>query len=621
MQFLHFARSLIAAWLLGAGLSLAVAGCNGGSPRINYPSIPAIPATTSPSGVPFNAAGPQSLAVVSGWTSTLTIPSGSVPATAPNDVGYLGATVSLSLRAGLSPLSLHRLRTQGGKIVPMQAPPGAPVVVADFHFTDATSLNETLANIPAVTIAPPSGTNLPVCASAPCIYQAALIGTGVAQWEVVGQATVTSNQLTFVPPGNFGALALNPGDAYDLVLYSTSATLTVGGTGVSNGAITFASPSSPAQTVTVSGGVPPYTVTGTTPSGIVTVGAVATNSFTVAPVSTNAAGGTASITFADADGGMGTLTATVTGGTTSARYAIGSLYVANDGNSGAGNTISVYAPGATGNATPIGSFSAAGATPFFDPDGVTVDSSGDIYVVGYRDNAIYEFAPGASGSVAPIAIISGSNTGMMGPTRIALDSGLVYVVTDSANGEEVLAFPAGTNGNVAPTLVIGGSHTPFANLNGVAFDSSHNLYVSDVGATLGGLVFPPAIYVYTAGSFGAGQNNVAPSGTISGSNTGLAPAGIRITGSTIYVANPSTSSILTFPVSARGNVAPSVVLGGGAVVGPEDVTFNSSGNVYVSDYRTNTIWIYPPGAASSSAPTASLSGPATGLNTPIGISF
>jgi hypothetical protein len=363
-------------------------------------------------------------------------------------------------------------------------------------------------------------------------------------------------------------------------------------------------------------------VTGTTPSGIVTVAAGSgANSFTVTPVSANAAGGTAAITFADADGGMGMLSAIVTGGKTSARYAIGSLYVANDSNSGAGNTITVYAPGATGNAAPIGSFSAAGATPFFDPDGVAVDSSGDIYVVGYRDNAIYEFAPGASGSVAPIAIISGSNTGMMGPTRIALDSGLVYVVSDSASGEEVLAFPAGTNGNVAPTLIIGGSHTPFANLNGIGFDASHDLYISDVGATVGGLVFPPAIYVYTAGTFVAGQNNVAPSGTISGSNTGLAPAGIRINGSTIYVANPSTSSILTFPISARGNVAPTVVLGGGSVVGPEDIAFDSSGDVYVSDYKTNTIWIYPPGAASYSAPTTSLNGAATGLNTPIGISF
>ncbi len=81
------------------------------------------------------------------------------------------------------------------------------------------------------------------------------------------------------------------------------------------------------------------------------------------------------------------------------------LYVANRG----GNSITAYAPGATGNVTPT--LTIAGSnTRLNQPSGVAVDAGGRLYVSTHTDSVVI-YAAGATGNATPTATITGSNTG------------------------------------------------------------------------------------------------------------------------------------------------------------------------------------------------------------------
>ncbi len=73
-----------------------------------------------------------------------------------------------------------------------------------------------------------------------------------------------------------------------------------------------------------------------------------------------------------------------------------------------GNTITEYAPGATGNAAPDRHHL---RDSLDSPTGLAIDRSGDVFVGNVGNNTITEYAPGASGNVAPIATIVNGVTG------------------------------------------------------------------------------------------------------------------------------------------------------------------------------------------------------------------
>ena len=89
-----------------------------------------------------------------------------------------------------------------------------------------------------------------------------------------------------------------------------------------------------------------------------------------------------------------------------------------------------------------------------------------MYVANYNGagNDVTVYAAGASGNVAPIATIGGSNTGIGPAQAIAVDkSGNLYVSGSAFDGyrtrSALLMFSAGANGNVPPDAVIVGSDT------------------------------------------------------------------------------------------------------------------------------------------------------------------
>src|SRR5438874_789936 len=78
-----------------------------------------------------------------------------------------------------------------------------------------------------------------------------------------------------------------------------------------------------------------------------------------------------------------------------------------------------------------------------------------LYVVNEGSNSITVYAAGASGNATPTATIAGGNTGLSFPTGIALDgAGNIYVA--SASFHSIVVYAAGANGTATPTATIAG---------------------------------------------------------------------------------------------------------------------------------------------------------------------
>jgi DNA-binding beta-propeller fold protein YncE len=194
----------------------------------------------------------------------------------------------------------------------------------------------------------------------------------------------------------------------------------------------------------------------------------------------------------------------------------GKIYV-TDYSAGITDSVFVYSAGSNGNVAPIASISGSN-TGLHKPQGIAVDSNGKIYVADVfvvknsASGSVFVYPAGSNGDVFPSAAISGSNTGLFQPRGIALDpSGNIYAV----DTRSVVVYPAGSNGNAAPSAVISTVMTTgLLGPAGIAVDSSGKIYVTDDGSFA---AYANGVSVYPAGSNG----NAAPIATISGSNTGL----------------------------------------------------------------------------------------------------
>lgn len=296
------------------------------------------------------------------------------------------------------------------------------------------------------------------------------------------------------------------------------------------------------------------------------------------------------------------------------------LYVAN----ATGNSVTVYASGAGGNAKPIQDISGS-KTKLLTPYGVAVDESGNIYVTNDGVDQIEVYAPGATGNVVPIRGIVGQPYRY--PKGIAIDpvNGDIYVAKQSTNS--IIIYAPSASGADAPTAKIQGSNTGLNSPTGVALDTSGNIYVTNKGdsASEGN----DSVTVYAAGSTG----NVAPMRTIAGTRTGLdIPVQLAVDASAkIYVANitypnSGNGSLTVYAAGAKGNVAPTETIEGAKTELnlPAGIALNSSGNIYAAnldrtDYTGSSITVYAAGSNGNVAPINTISGTNTGLNGPRGI--
>ncbi|HEY1866713.1 MAG TPA: hypothetical protein VGG70_00360 [Candidatus Cybelea sp.] len=195
----------------------------------------------------------------------------------------------------------------------------------------------------------------------------------------------------------------------------------------------------------------------------------------------------------------------------------GNLYVANF----QGCDITVYA---AKTYQLIRTITSSGSIGLCYVDGVALDGAGNTYVVdtSYTDDDVSSapagfilvFGPGANGRVLPIQVIGGPRTRLTDPNGIAVNSRGEIYVTNFANKfpyPEILVFAPGANGNVKPVRTIRGSMT--------------QLWGTGIGLNRHGTVFianDPFSAPYSVTAYRShARGDAPPIREISGNNTGL----------------------------------------------------------------------------------------------------
>ncbi|MGZ5568571.1 MAG: immunoglobulin domain-containing protein, partial [Limisphaerales bacterium] len=284
----------------------------------------------------------------------------------------------------------------------------------------------------------------------------------------------------------------------------------------------------------------------------------------------------------------------------------GNVYVADTGNQlirliSAGAVVSTFAGVSGSNGSNDG---ATGSATFWDPLGIAVDSGNNVYVADSFNNTIRKIASstvstpvGSAGNVGS-ADGSASTARFWQPQGLAVDiSGNVYV-SDGGNGT-IRKITGTTVSTLAGSPTIGsadGNSTTarFFFPSGACIDSSGNVYVAD---TLNHTIRS----VTSAGAASTLAGSAGVSGTANGSGTSArfnSPQGIARDGSGIlYIADTGNHTIRTI---SSGTVA--LLAGTAGTTGiadgtgsaaqfnyPHDVAVDSSGNVYVADTWNHTI--------------------------------
>jgi hypothetical protein len=310
-------------------------------------------------------------------------------------------------------------------------------------------------------------------------------------------------------------------------------------------------------------------------------------------------------------------------GPSAPRGTTGPLYVANQTD----RSITIYSPGATGNATPLRTITGSNTGLSF-PASIARDTAGRLYVLnlglsGTSPETLTVYTDSATGNAAPIRTIPGIDAGRHNIEGLAVaGAGQLYIATSVAGGgipaDTIKVFAANANGNPVPLYTIAGSNTGLSLPWGIALDAGGRLYVANDGSS--------TVTIYAPGASG----NIAPIGTIAGSSTGLSsPTAIALDGfGQLYVLNVTIISnrahyhVTVYSAMATGDAAPITTLTGGNLdLGyPIGLAVDGAGRLYVAKY-SNEITIYAPGASGSDAPVDSITGPGTGLSGPAHITF
>ena len=295
--------------------------------------------------------------------------------------------------------------------------------------------------------------------------------------------------------------------------------------------------------------------------------------------------------------------------------ASGNVYVTDQGNhtlrkvtpSGVVTTLAGLA-GSTGSSDGTGS-----AARFNSPSGVAVDASGNVYIADQNNHTIRKVTSGGVVStLAGLAGSSGSGNGtgsaarFSSPRGVTVDSSGNVFVADTANN----ILRKVTSGGVVTTLAGSssssssgssdgtGSAARFFAPIGVTVDASGNLYVADTANNILRKVTSGGVVSTLAGLAGLAGSSGSSDGT-GGAAQFSSPYGVSVDGSgSIYVADlgnnlirkvTSAGVVSTF-AGSRSNQGSSDGLGSTArFYNPLGVAVDASGNVYVADLSNHTI--------------------------------
>lgn len=232
--------------------------------------------------------------------------------------------------------------------------------------------------------------------------------------------------------------------------------------------------------------------------------------------------------------------------------ASGNLYIADSGN----NIIREITPAGmvstlAGSSDTTGSINGPGATAtFYDPLGITLDVTNNIYVADAANNLIRKITSAGIVSTFAGVIDTNSSSGntipslLNNPTGLAVDgTGNVFVAGYLSN--TILEVnPVGTINTFAGTGLTGngngpGSSASFYYPSGVALDAANNVYVADAVNNLIRKITPSGVVSTLAGSGAAGA--IDSTGTAASFN---GPAGLAVDAAgNVYVADTDNNLI------------------------------------------------------------------------------
>jgi hypothetical protein len=188
----------------------------------------------------------------------------------------------------------------------------------------------------------------------------------------------------------------------------------------------------------------------------------------------------------------------------------------------------------------------------------------------------------------------------------------IYAVNNAGNS--LTAYRANANGNVAPSVTISGSNTQLSTPINIATGFKHRLFVSNLGSN--------AVTEYA----GSANGNAAPLAVITCGGLDL-PDGIAAGSSTplsrvhIYVANLKGNSISIFPAGAHGCARAREINGSNTQLSRPAGLLISSGILYVGNINSHSITEYPASASGNVTPTTVISGGNTMLVNPVGLAL
>ena len=203
------------------------------------------------------------------------------------------------------------------------------------------------------------------------------------------------------------------------------------------------------------------------------------------------------------------------------------------------------------------------AASFYQPSGVAVDSSGNVYVADTYNYTIRKITP--AGVVTTLAGLSGTSGSANGtgssarfnnPTYLTVDSsGNVYVADTnnhtirkitSAGAVTTLAGLPGTRGSIDGT----GNGARFSNPKGISVDGAGNLYVCDSGNRTIRKVTSSGVVTTLAGLAG----NIALVNGTGSSARFIDPVGMAVDGAGNLYVTESTSHIVRKGKSAKPEI-------------------------------------------------------------------
>ncbi|HTR55663.1 MAG TPA: fibronectin type III domain-containing protein [Kofleriaceae bacterium] len=275
---------------------------------------------------------------------------------------------------------------------------------------------------------------------------------------------------------------------------------------------------------------------------------------------------------------------------------------------------------------------AFGGDNFAEPQGLAVDTAGDVYVADYLDNVIRAITP--TGIATTLAGTGndgavngpGSTATFLGPEGVAVDAAGNVYVADTHNHLLRKVTPEGEVSTFAGTGDAGNANgastaASFQFPEGIAVDASGNVYVADTGNNLIRKVTPAGDVSTLAGTGAAGSadgagsaasfnqpygvavdaagnlfvgdsgngliRKVTPAGEVS-TVVAIAANGVAVdTAGNLYVAcDGAPFDASSVQIVTPGGVASTYAQG---FMEPTGVAVDASGNVYAADFLTNLV--------------------------------